>query len=249
MRAPHDAKSGVRLAADFRENLIIDRHDPVFSAMRAGRRKHLRSANSEDALTWNVFRSLRQIQPTVWLPELYSTAFRGSRLTHTEHATIELWQPIAPPPALLLDGDEGESEIDVVIETPTVVWFLEARLGSDISLRTTARAERDQVLRHIDMGSYYAGTRKFCYSLLVADEDRSSDGVAAVRRYADPAVVRETLAEHRPDGLTNLVGVSVLRWSEVAEILADAAEGAGREDERAYAQRALAWMMARQVTA
>jgi hypothetical protein len=60
--------SGVLIADDFRENLIIDRYDPVFADMRASKLKHLRSANSEDAVTWNIFRSLRQIAPQVWLP-------------------------------------------------------------------------------------------------------------------------------------------------------------------------------------
>jgi len=55
--------SGVFIAADFRANLIIDRYDPVFADMRASKLKHLCGANSEDAVTWNVFRSLRQIAP------------------------------------------------------------------------------------------------------------------------------------------------------------------------------------------
>lgn len=45
------SSSGVWIAADFRSNLIIDRYDPVFADMRASKLKHLRSANSEDAVT------------------------------------------------------------------------------------------------------------------------------------------------------------------------------------------------------
>src|ERR1700694_2901124 len=67
--------SGVRIATDFRSNLIIDRYDPVFADMRASKIKHLRSVNSEDAITWNVFRSLRQVDPAVWLPRLWTEAF------------------------------------------------------------------------------------------------------------------------------------------------------------------------------
>src|SRR5258706_12814622 len=67
--------SGVQIAADFRDNLIIDRYDPVFADMRASKVKHLRSANSEDAVTWNVFRLLRQIAPQLWLPVLWQQAF------------------------------------------------------------------------------------------------------------------------------------------------------------------------------
>ena len=71
--------SGVWEAHDFRSNLIIDRYDPVFALMRARKLKHLRSVNSEDAVTWNVFRSLRQIAPVSWLPPLWRRRFRIRR--------------------------------------------------------------------------------------------------------------------------------------------------------------------------
>jgi hypothetical protein len=57
---------------------------------------------------------------------------------------------------LLAGGEEGLSEIDVIIEW---VWFIEAKHKSDIRLRTTTRPGRDQVLRNIDVESYYAGAR------------------------------------------------------------------------------------------
>jgi hypothetical protein len=57
------SQSSVAIASDLRDNLIIDRYDPVFADMRAPKIKHLRSANSEHAVTWNVFRTLRRIAP------------------------------------------------------------------------------------------------------------------------------------------------------------------------------------------
>jgi hypothetical protein len=241
----HISKSGVRIAADFRDNLIIDRYDPVFSSMRMSKRKHLRSANSEDAVTWNVFRSLRQIDPTVWLPDLFSSAFPGAQLTHTEHATVELWKSVEPPPALRLGTDEGDSEIDVVVQTPSVVWFIEAKLTGDISTGTTTRATRDQVLRNIDVGSYYAGTRHFYFSLLIADADRSKEGVRVVDEYRSLDEPRRLLKDHRPDGLHNLRGVSRLTWGNLAEVLDDATQDAALESERQFAFRALGWMRER----
>ena len=159
--------SGVQIAADFRDNLIIDRYDPVFADMRASKLKHLRSANSEDAVTWNVFRSLRQITPGAWLPSLWQRAFSSTPCPSDHKTVIRLWHSVAPPPGLLSGGDEGISEIDVVIEAATWVWFIEAKYTSDISLRTTTRPHRDQVLRNIDVGSYYAGVRQFFFSLFV----------------------------------------------------------------------------------
>jgi len=38
--------SGIRIAADFRDNLIIDRYDPVFVSMRAGKRLRIAAGDS-----------------------------------------------------------------------------------------------------------------------------------------------------------------------------------------------------------
>src|SRR5262245_3276487 len=168
--------SGVWVANDFRANLIIDRYDPVFADMRASKLKHLRSANSEDAVTWNVFRSLRQIAPEIWLPPLWQLAFPDIKKPSDLRATVRLWESVSPPLGLLADGDEGASEIDVVIETASWVWFIEAKYRSDISTGTTTRPERDQILRNLDVGTYYAGVRQFFFSLLISSEQRSPVG-------------------------------------------------------------------------
>ena len=114
-------KSGVRRADDFRDNLIIDRYDPVFATMRASKLQHIRSENSEDAVTWNVFRSLRQIDPAVWLPELARHGLQGTEPPPVDGVVVSLWPSVAPPPALLASGDEGKSEIDIAIEAQTWV--------------------------------------------------------------------------------------------------------------------------------
>src|SRR5206468_6665132 len=113
--------SGVWIANDFRSNLIIDRYDPVFADMRASKLKHLRSANSEDAVTWNVFRSLRQIAPEVWLPSLWRRAFPTEDVPGDLRATVRLWESVSPPLGLLAHGDEGASEVDVVVEAASWV--------------------------------------------------------------------------------------------------------------------------------
>lgn len=244
MTKGHHARSAGSIAADFRDQLIIDRYDPVFQNTRGTKRKHLHGANGEDAVTWNVFRSLRQIDSAVWLPELFRAAFPTQTSPHCEHAAVDLWRTIGPPPGLV-DGDDGESDIDVVIETPLWAWIIEGRLHGDMAGRTTTRADRDQVLRLIDVGSHCAGVRRFYFSLLVADRARSEAGVAAVAEFAPLARPRELLRAHRPDGLANLSGVSVLTWQDLQEVLADAAEAAARDEERAFAARAHGWLAER----
>src|SRR5712692_6664424 len=208
--------SGVRIAKDFRSNLIIDRYDPVFADMRASKLKHLRSANSEDAVTWNVFRSLRQIAPDSWLPALWQRAFPSITCPTDLKVVVRLWESIPPPLGLLAGGDEGASEIDVVIEAPTWAWFIEAKYRSDILTGTTTRPERDQVLRNLDVGSYHAGVRQFFFSLLISSANRSPVGAQRVQEYADLSVPRDKLKEHRPDGLQNLMAVGQLTWTALS---------------------------------
>ncbi|CAN5490231.1 hypothetical protein BH23BAC4_BH23BAC4_01130 [soil metagenome] len=234
--------SGVEIARDFRDNLIIDRYDPVFADMRASKIKHLRSANSEDAVTWNVFRSLRQIAPTHWLPTLWHAAFPGTAVPMDLAASVALWVSVPPPLGLLAEGDEGASEIDIVIESATWVWFIEAKYRSDISLGTTTRPDRDQILRNLDVGSYYAGVRPFYFSLLAISEQKSPNAMARVQSYADFGTVRSRLRGHRPDGVANLSGVGAITWHELGTVLQAAAKSATRDDERAYARRAGEWL-------
>jgi hypothetical protein len=234
--------SGVRVANDFRDNLIIDRHDPVFATMRASKVKHLRSENSEDAVTWNVFRSLRQINPTAWLPTLTQLGLPGISIIPDEMVTVDLWRRVMPPPNLVRHGDEGASEIDVVIESPLWVWFIESKYHSDISIKTTTRPLRNQILRNIDVGSYYAGVRTFFFSLLVGNPEQSPLGADTISKYADLSEPRKQLAEHRPDGLANLCAVSLLTWSNLGTVLKMAKNSATRSEEQSYADRAIQWL-------
>ena len=149
---------------------------------------------------------------------------------------MRLWVPTIPPIGLRrFQKDEGASEVDVVIETEFSVWFIEAKFKSDISTGTTNNPDRDQVLRNIDVGSWFAGVREFYFALLVADPARSPKGVAAVARYRDALPEMQ----HRPDGLKNVRGVALMTWRQIGEVLATCAAGATRDDERTYATRAL----------
>jgi hypothetical protein len=243
----HNSPRGVWIEDDYRSNLIIDRYDPIFAEMRGKKLDHLRSINSEDAITWNVFRSLRQIDPEMWLPKLWESAF-DVPLPEDLNFSLTLWKSIPPPPEL--PATEGPSEIDVVIETDSWVWFIEAKYRSDISMRTTNDSTRDQIIRNLDVGSYYAGSnRHFYFSLLTLNDQTSPCGIKKLKKYRDDDfnLVRQRLM-HRADGLKNLHKIGRLTWSQLAEILnalMDVKNPAARLDEQPYASRALEWLKSR----
>jgi hypothetical protein len=241
-RAGTLSPSGVRIADDFRANLIIDRYDPVFADMRVAKRDQIRSENSEDAITWNVFRSLRQIAPRTWLPLAWGRAFPTVPCPTDLDAVVKLWKRVSPPPSLLASGKEGPSEIDVIIDTPTWVWFIEAKYRSDISLFTVERNDRDQVIRNIDVGSFYAGTRRFAFSLLLLSETHSPNGVGQLEIYKDLSIIRSRLVTHRPDELQNIIAISWLTWTAMAHVLTEVSTSAPNHEERLFAARAVNWL-------
>jgi hypothetical protein len=240
---------GVVLAADFRDNLIIDRYDPAFVSMRGSKRAYLHSENSEDVLTWNVFRSLRQVRPSIWVPSLAERGLKQTLMAADHEVTLELWRTVPPPHSIgRHQKDEGDSEIDVVIETPDWVWFIEAKFRSDISLRTTSNETRDQVLRNLDVGSYWAGARDFYFCLLVLDRTRS-EGARRLLGYTVDDYNFAAVLSHRPRGLANLRGSGILEWSDLATTLQHASSTTPSEDERGYAQRAVQWLAQKGITA
>lgn len=232
------------MADDFRDNLIIDRFDSVFSGMRASKSRHMRSQNSEDVVSWNVFRTFRQIDPSIWVNPLMSAAFGKASPASTGDTTVELWQSVKPPPALLQEGDEGPSEIDILIENPQWVLFIEAKLTSDISSRTTTRPQRDQVLRNIDVGSYYAGVRDFYFALLLKDAELSPKGIQALKEYDDKDILIKKLP-HRVDGLANLRGTGVLTWHTLYAILNTVPSVTRSQFEADCAKRCSVWLEGR----
>jgi hypothetical protein len=131
--------------------------------------------------------------------------------------------------------------IDIVIETEVSVWFVEAKFKSDISTRTTNNPARDQIVRNLDVGSWYAGVRDFHFALLVMDTDRSPKGINVLK------ALQASLPPlaHRPDGMKNVKGCGLLRWRDVADVLQVCGNSTPRDDERGYARRAVGWMRER----
>jgi len=238
--------SGVLIYEDFRDNLILDRYDPVFSSMRGSKLSQLKSENSEDALTWNVFRSLCKLDPVRWFPWLFTKAFSHSFEYPDDSMIVHLWRAVSPPLAIRQhQGDEGDSEVDVILESENCVWFIEAKYKSDVSAGTTNNPERDQILRNIDVGSWYASPRDFYFSLLILDEKSSPNGLELIRTYSqEPDRLRGKLP-HRADGLENLRGTSLLTWSHLAAALVRTSAQVEREGESEVARRAISYLSSR----
>ena len=77
------------------------------------------------------------------------------------------------------------------------VVLVEAKYGSDVSGRTTYDSERDQVIRLLDVGSWYAKQEKYdrSYVIVLQYGDHQTNAEEIVGRYlGKPEAIRQALS-------------------------------------------------------
>lgn len=184
------------------------------------------SENSEDARTWYYFSPLLSDEPqrTRVLTQLLRQSFFGALppqvFKDIPTATLQFWPKLPPPPSR--QKVEGESEPDLLIKLgQSAVIFVEAKCNSGVSEFTTFDRDRDQVIRLIDVGSWYAREQGFdcCCVLVLQYGDAQINAEKIVSRYAgQPEAIqkalpyRDDLAE---DDLEKLArALAFVRWPD-----------------------------------
>ncbi|KGR90831.1 hypothetical protein CD30_08905 [Ureibacillus massiliensis 4400831 = CIP 108448 = CCUG 49529] len=225
---------------NFRDSLIIDRYSTEFKHWRGLKLEHLKSENSEDAITWNVFRSLKQIDPKSWLPNIFVETFQKEFGYKLDFIDIHLWRKLNP--SSNYKTPEGTSEIDIIIESDEFVWIIEAKYKSDISMSTTHDVNRNQVIRNIDVGLEYVNERDFYFSLLILDGKHSSKGVAVTNEYKHSINRIMDELPHRNHELSKLLGIGILTWDNFLELFDEISNNTNNELERVIAGSAYSWL-------
>lgn len=149
------------------------------------------SENSEDIRTWYHFSPLLSMPSNKkgdWLANFMEMALGSipneELLGMLPIADLLFWRgrkkaPMYPPPPNLSCA-EGNTEVDLTITVPDkAIIFIEAKYLSDIQFRTTYCPKRDQIIRNIDVGTYFAWNRGLdFYFVLLA----SSNCVKSIER-------------------------------------------------------------------
>ncbi|MCD1162211.1 hypothetical protein [Peribacillus frigoritolerans] len=236
----YSSKSGILLHQNFRDALIIDKYDSEFKQWRGKKLEHLKSENSEDAMTWNVYRSLRQINPVFWLPSLFKESFQKEFSYSLDSIDLRLWKKLNPPKNLSVK--EGSTEVDIIIESNEFIWFIEAKYKSDISLSTSNDLSRNQVIRNIDVGLDYASGKDFYFSLLILDEKHSSKGFSITSTYRNSFNYVKRDLPNRIDSLNNLKGIGIFTWFDILKAFGKLTKIEVTEFERFIAKQAEIWL-------
>ena len=212
---------------DTRHPAFLDKLEETYSRGKVKELSRICSINSEDARTWYYFSPLlsdsqRKAQKlTCLLRKSFPETLSDYALEAVPNAELEFWQKIAPPPSRLEFKREGRSEPDVLIKLmQRAVVFVEAKYRSAVSERTTYDKTRDQVIRLIDVGSWYAKQNGYesSYVIVLQYGDAQTNAEEVVSRYAGkPDAIQQAL--HYRDDLTETDfqrlsrSVTFVRWA------------------------------------
>lgn len=184
------------------------------------------SENSEDARTWHYFSPLLRDEPqrSRVLTQLIRQSFFGAAppqvFKDIPAAKLEFWPKLPPPPSR--PQAEGDSEPDVMITLgKSAVILVEAKCHSGVSEFTKFDRKRDQVIRLIDVGSWYARQHGFdCVCFLVLQYgDAQTNAEKIVSRYeGQPEAIQKALP-YRDDltegEFSRLAGaLAYVRWPD-----------------------------------
>lgn len=221
--------TGVRVFVDFRDNLIVDKDDPSVNGHgdKSRYRKglvhglsYLGSENSEDAITWNVFRTLMKSPVSKWFSHIFPM-INNMTVQEYENTDFFFWKEFPPPSARSVK--EGKTQVDFSIETPEKLMFVEVKYKSDISPATRYDAERDQIIRNIDTGTWAACEKgkDFYFILLISrDCNLSADKFNLYKK--KPERMEEKIGFYRDDikDYSSVAGhMHLLYWEDLYRIL------------------------------
>ncbi|WP_042355912.1 hypothetical protein [Bacillus rubiinfantis] len=227
------SEAGVLVFDSYKDNLILDKYNRVFLKMNKVKLEAFRSEQSEDALIWNIFRTLQKIDAKLWLPPLFESSFAENREDIVDKMKISLWKIISPQNET--SPDDKKIEIDVMLENDHFVWMLDVRYKSDARL---GGGKRHPIVATIDYGTYYARGKDFYYSLLYLDERYSPQSKELVELYkSNRTKLLEPLSD-RKNQVDSIKGISTIKLTDFQTLFRFCEEYVRYEDERYLAKLA-----------
>lgn len=170
------------------------------------------SANSEDALTWKYFSPLLEMtsdRKQIWL-QLFLEEAIGARLGSSvaeslTAAEVMFWRGKKATPFYKAPHDlghaEGNTEVDLSIQSSKALIFVEAKYHSEIALHTSHSRRRDQIIRNLDVGTHYAWNRGMDFYFILLATPKSRISIERLNLYRNnPSEIVERLPHRSGDG-------------------------------------------------
>jgi hypothetical protein len=217
--------TGVKVFVDFKDNLIVDSKDSIIARQARNWRysrgivkglSYLGSENSEDAMTWNVFKTLEKSNPESWFSKIFPQIILDKDERFID-PMLRFWDKYFPP--LLRSFPEGETHVDLTIETSNKLIFIEVKYKEDISKNTKHDPNRDQIIRNIDVGSWAAKKRAKGFYFILLTLRSNTYSIDKLEYYkSNPSNIIEAIGSYRRD-ITDYVAlcenIHVICWDQI----------------------------------
>jgi len=198
------------------------------------------------ALTWNVFKTLEQIAPSIWMRPLVAraTGLPDGYASAPHITAVTCWSILQPAPnAALRRGRRRSVPVGVIVDTDdTVITFL---MPSPTELLDTVLSETAEggLLDVAEATAYLAGTRSAYVSVVLPIEVEEQVWRPRVERRAEQ-VSRVLSASGRSS--ENLRGMGATTWNALHQLLSEIAHSPfiSRAEHRC-AMTAVNWMSER----
>ncbi|MEE8432407.1 MAG: hypothetical protein V3S16_14260 [Candidatus Desulfatibia sp.] len=217
--------SGVKVFVDFKDNLIVDPDDPIIASQAINWRyskgivkglSYLGSKNSEDAMTWNIFKTLEKSDPEKWFSQIFPQIILDKDEQFID-PMLRFWDKYFPPP--LRSFPEGETHVDLTIETSNKLIFIEVKYKADISKKTKHDPNRDQIIRNIDVGSWAAKKRAKEFYFILLTLKANTYSIDKLHYYnSNPSNIIEEIGSYRrdiKDYVALCENIHVIYWNQI----------------------------------
>jgi hypothetical protein len=191
------------------------------------------SEHSEDARTWKHFSPLlsmsakdKQLRLRGFLEDALDRKLSPQITNTLTRVELMFWRGrkaspfYVPPPNL--GFPEGKTEVDLTIKTPQVLVFVEAKYLSEIAKGTTYCPQRDQIVRNIDVGTYYAWKRNLDFFFIILASQQCRESIELLQRYRSNPQSIVRMLPHRPDVEDRLGEVAenlgLMTWDRLEEL-------------------------------
>ena len=198
------------------------------------------------ALTWNVFKTLEQIAPSIWMRPLVARATGlPEGYNSAPHITaVACWPNLQPAPtAMLRRGRRHSVPVSAIIDTDdTVITFL-APSPTEMLDNVLSETSEGGLLDVGEATAYLAGTRSAYVSVVLPIEVEEQVWASRVRRRAERVARILSSSGRGPD---NIRGIGATTWSALHELLSDVAQSRFiSKSEQRCATTTVEWMRER----
>jgi hypothetical protein len=179
-------------------------------------------------MTWNVFKTLAKTNPEIWFSDIFHSIILHKDEPFTEPA-LKFWDKYFPP--MTRPFPEGETHVDLTIETSHKLIFVEAKYKSDINRSTKHDPNRDQIIRNIDVGTWAAKKRAKAFYFILLTLKTNTFSIDRLLHYkSDPSNIIEAIGSYRKDITDYAVlcdNIHVMYWDQILTSLQNLGDKTG----------------------